>query len=938
MPVTDTATDAVQMPDAQFPPTRQDVAESSEHVSSVTQTTPTEPLGVTTLTPGSGADMGRASRARRRNAPRADRRGRRQDAGEVLLGARKFEFTGLHERISDLMKGGDLSLGDVVNVSEDGDEQNRGVLQLREIIQECYGEHNWERLDVTYQAMLETFKSVSQYGETAVIYRDIPTVSLEDIWGVSKTAYLAHGRSILKTPQAVEVFEMVTKTIPWKISDYLNFIPSNHYQTGRPEVASGYSSVLTGGSIPAWIAMPLIVLGHVQVIDEAVEQGKDPVLHGGKFIKTFRGLKGHKGQAGRYLADVHRAHIDFEQQVTKGEQLLDRVALVLGQAWKEPLYNEIGLAFDTSWNKPYRKRYYGTPPTARDMSNRKAFVPLEGAAAKKAIQEDLDESWDAYVDITVSMITKSVVNAETASRTEDTAKHGLGQHQVSPVTPAQQLRQHVLAIVDEVAEKQIKPVRPRKVHQGSRIENGIESNIEDYLISEDDLLKKYGLRGIQYGNWVTQEERAHALARLNAAFGDLAKALNIPEEMIGLPIGKRLGIAIGARGRGKAMAHYERDGHIINLTKLSGSGTLAHEYFHAVDAFLASNHSGIGANYASDKTASSVSTWLTRLRTLSTIETWTSDERMDEIKRILYSPEVVENLTLLASMSMPRDNKHDCALVSPARMAVEIWPDYQRSGDAIKDRRAFLYLLSFPSGVIRTFNPERRVATKKTVENILTAVIEAVEDDANLQKGLLGAEPHAPTREEREDYYAHEDQFAERMRENQTSWIGLSTVRDVMIDEPGARRIVNRLRGAVRMPTMKDRSKSKTEQSRFVRAAIAHDHWEPPSKTNHDKGYWTRPTEMFARAASSVIHEKLASMGIENQLLTSASAVEYAEIEERLFDGLTIAERRAEREAFEEGVLAVMQQRIASLMEILHSLDVDEAESPTAQVDRFEVK
>lgn len=49
---------------------------------------------------------------------------------------------------------------------------------------------------------------------------------------------------------------------------------------------------------------------------------------------------------------------------------------------------------------------------------------------------------------------------------------------------------------------------------------------------------------------------------------------------------KDLAIAFGARGRnGKAAAHYEPLRRVINLTKTMGAGSLAHEWFHAIDRF-----------------------------------------------------------------------------------------------------------------------------------------------------------------------------------------------------------------------------------------------------------------------------------------------------------------------------------------------------------------
>lgn len=44
-----------------------------------------------------------------------------------------------------------------------------------------------------------------------------------------------------------------------------------------------------------------------------------------------------------------------------------------------------------------------------------------------------------------------------------------------------------------------------------------------------------------------------------------------------------LAIAFGARGRGRANAHFELARNVINLTKMSGAGSLAHEWGHAFD-------------------------------------------------------------------------------------------------------------------------------------------------------------------------------------------------------------------------------------------------------------------------------------------------------------------------------------------------------------------
>src|SRR3546814_18278383 len=44
-----------------------------------------------------------------------------------------------------------------------------------------------------------------------------------------------------------------------------------------------------------------------------------------------------------------------------------------------------------------------------------------------------------------------------------------------------------------------------------------------------------------------------------------------------------LAVAFGSRGSGKAAAHYEPGRRVVNVTRMSGAGSLAHEFAHALD-------------------------------------------------------------------------------------------------------------------------------------------------------------------------------------------------------------------------------------------------------------------------------------------------------------------------------------------------------------------
>lgn len=129
---------------------------------------------------------------------------------------------------------------------------------------------------------------------------------------------------------------------------------------------------------------------------------------------------------------------------------------------------------------------------------------------------------------------------------------------------------------------------------------------ETYKYSDMRFLEDYyGLRAFEFGNWLSQQDRLNYLSGLGLALYDLHKALGFAPEKISIK--NRLGVAFGARGRGKALAHFEPGSFTINLTRYSrppqednrssdfkrvnlilrdgGVGAFAHEYGHALDYY-----------------------------------------------------------------------------------------------------------------------------------------------------------------------------------------------------------------------------------------------------------------------------------------------------------------------------------------------------------------
>ena len=87
-------------------------------------------------------------------------------------------------------------------------------------------------------------------------------------------------------------------------------------------------------------------------------------------------------------------------------------------------------------------------------------------------------------------------------------------------------------------------------------------------ITPEDLQKEFGLSGAQFGNWVENQRRQEDLNNFYEAMMDLA-------------------MEFGSNGMAKAMAHYDPSQIAINLNKKNGAGSLAHEWFHAVDNLFA---------------------------------------------------------------------------------------------------------------------------------------------------------------------------------------------------------------------------------------------------------------------------------------------------------------------------------------------------------------
>lgn len=122
-------------------------------------------------------------------------------------------------------------------------------------------------------------------------------------------------------------------------------------------------------------------------------------------------------------------------------------------------------------------------------------------------------------------------------------------------------------------------------------------------VTPEQFNEAFGFRGVQFGNYVEGTRRQADLNEAYDALMDLAGVLNLPAKALSL--NGQLGLAFGARGKGgkrAPMAHYESGNVVINLTKESGAGSLAHEWFHGLDNYF-SRMGGARVGFMTDKQA-----------------------------------------------------------------------------------------------------------------------------------------------------------------------------------------------------------------------------------------------------------------------------------------------------------------------------------------------
>lgn len=283
-----------------------------------------------------------------------------------------------------------------------------------------------------------------------------------------------------------------------------------------------------------------------------------------QYVEAFRSIKGKAEKLAESETDPKKAlsaladHVGSVIRALRGQQGHDSIS----RATATDIYNEIANALTkmpkqlrdgTSWRTESSMSPMGRiNEFTKHLADKHGMPPATGGTPeeKQAYREKLNSA------------AKNVIEGQSPAKafgvSSDKGKTGSGSK--PKITPAEMY-------VDRAERK------------GGREVPRLQSALKDHL------LKKTGLRGLQFGNYVTDDERSHHLEKAAEAFVDLADVLGLPDNAISL--GGNLGLAFGARGSGGALAHYEPSTKVINLTRKGGVGSLAHEWGHGLDHFLA---------------------------------------------------------------------------------------------------------------------------------------------------------------------------------------------------------------------------------------------------------------------------------------------------------------------------------------------------------------
>ena len=362
----------------------------------------------------------------------------------------------------------------------------------------------------------------------------------------------------------------------------------------------------TGYSIKNLKGERASLFGSGMTLDEAIDRivylaklkrGDADVSHPTQLF-AFPATKSEMGESGRYRVMWGR---DYKTRDFGSKEEADAFAATKSGAYVSPI-NEVKRRFG------YKVRF--THP----LTGEKMFVDDAEFDTKEEAQAYFDGNFEKLNDATNAKLEaerskkgeKKVVAADDVVHVTmvHSAKGGWthavvidkkyanNDGQVRIIKEGFASRKDAKAFADSVKDDVLKTVLKHKEDAKKIVyfDTGENSRIgEDYRngknVDAEDFMNTFGFRGVQFGNWTNQADRQMAVNQAYDAFMDMSRLIGVSPKAMSL--NGELGIAFGARGVGGAAAHYEPREVVINLTKTQGAGSLAHEWWHALDNYFA---------------------------------------------------------------------------------------------------------------------------------------------------------------------------------------------------------------------------------------------------------------------------------------------------------------------------------------------------------------
>lgn len=370
-------------------------------------------------------------------------------------------------------------------------------------------------------------------------------------------------------------------------------------------------------------------------------------------------------------------------------------------------------------------------------------------------------------------------------------------------------------------------------------------------VKDRDFIDTFGFRGVEFGNWNNQEERQQLLDDAYDGLLDLAEVMDIPPKAISL--NGDLALAFGARGHGLsgARAHYEPHKAAINLTKMNGAGSLAHEWFHALDHYFGRQDGKASAEWVTDKDGT---------RSLKASDSFKHDAASSGFRRAgsgvreevrqAYT-ELMKTMTVKAEQYV-QDTARADDFVARARKEV---------ADRLDRLRADLATQKDPQYWKRHNKP----ASAEQLASFDT-VAQQILDGVQLDTELRATKPDAPMKIRGRGTFSGMRWTNDALEQLSAIYKAVRGRSGFNADHNGE---LDRLRGA--MGTYSSRLKmlaeaqGGAEKTKHVPTQFAMDAKELDQGRGTD--YWTTPHEMAARAFQGYVEDMIAERGGKSPFL-----------------------------------------------------------------------